>query len=90
MSAKSELVGRKGMTDAFEEYSYYLAEGIEPQVAATLCLAAAVRSVAYQIRNLGNADASTPLGAIEGLGAVMKEGFEALALAMEQRNERQE
>lgn len=42
----------------------------------------ALFKIAYQIKNLGNADASTPMGAIEALGAVHKEGMEAIAGAI--------
>lgn len=36
----------------------------------------------YAVLQLGNADASTQMGAIEGLGAVLKEGLDAIASAV--------
>lgn len=61
-------------------------------------LACAVTDVAHAIQRLGNADASTPMGAIEALGATLIEGAaaisaglgsagEAIADAIRQRNE---
>lgn len=44
-----------------------------------LVLASAVHVLAYQVSRLGNADASTPMGAIEALGAVLKEGMGDIA-----------
>jgi hypothetical protein len=42
----------------------------------------ALFAIAYQLKCLGNADAATPMGAMEALGAVLKEGFEGLAAAI--------
>ena len=39
----------------------------------------ALDGIAYQLRSLGNGDASTPMGAIEAHGKVMKEGLESVA-----------
>ncbi|MCR4338250.1 MAG: hypothetical protein NUW01_00025 [Gemmatimonadaceae bacterium] len=42
----------------------------------------ALAGIAYQIRNLGNAGASTPMGAIEAFGLVMKDGMSEIAGAL--------
>jgi len=55
---------------------------VEPQTAAVLVLAKSINEVASALRALGNADASTSMGAIEGLGLVLKEGFSELAANM--------
>lgn len=44
-----------------------------------LDLAQATRGVTASIHALGNADAMTPMGAIEALGAVIKEGMDSVA-----------
>jgi hypothetical protein len=49
---------------------------------AIYCLALTVSSVAHQIRNLGFADAMTPMGALEGLGLMVKESAERIADAI--------
>ena len=51
-------------------------------------LTRSVEKVAEALRLLGNADAATPMGAIEGLGAVFKEGFERVADAIKEGFER--
>ena len=52
-------------------------------------VAAALDNIAHQIKNLGNADAATPMGAIEGhaahLGDKIDEGFSKIANALENR-----
>lgn len=45
-------------------------------------IAAALESIATQLKYLGNGNAATQMGAIEGLGAVTKEAFEALSSAV--------
>ena len=45
-------------------------------------IAYALLEIAHQIKCLGNADAITPMGAIEALGAVFKENGESLASAV--------
>jgi hypothetical protein len=42
-------------------------------------IAWALLGVKYELKMLGNADAATPMGALEALGAVLKEGQEALS-----------
>lgn len=42
------------------------------------------------IRDLGNADASTPMGAIEALGLVMKEGLDSVAAAIESHHNQED
>lgn len=42
----------------------------------------AILKVAYQLKSLGNGDAATPMGAIEVLGAVHKEGMESIASSL--------
>lgn len=49
---------------------------------ALLKLADAQQSTAYQIRNLGNADAATPMGALEAFGLHIGEKLDALTLAI--------
>jgi len=49
---------------------------------AILRLAHATDRVALQLKYLGNADAATPMGAIEAFGLVMKEGMEQIADAI--------
>lgn len=44
--------------------------------------AQAGENIASAIHRLGNADASTPMGAIEALGAVMERGFDSIADAI--------
>ena len=44
--------------------------------------AEALLAVARAIDRLGNADAATPMGGLEALGAVMKEGSELIAAAL--------
>jgi len=39
------------------------------------CLVGSIHAVARALRLLGNADAATPMGAIEALGAVVEEGL---------------
>lgn len=46
--------------------------------------ALAIRAVARSIQNLGNADAATPMGAIEALGKVLKEGMEQIASSIDE------
>ncbi|MDD4986663.1 MAG: hypothetical protein PHQ43_12960 [Dehalococcoidales bacterium] len=47
-------------------------------------------AIARAIRDLGNADAATPMGAIEALGKVMKEGSEHIAAAIEAKSSQTE
>lgn len=42
-------------------------------------IANALENVAHQIRNLGNADACTPMGGLEALGQVLKETLPCLS-----------
>lgn len=42
----------------------------------------ALHRIADALQRLGNADASTPMGGLEALGAVHKEGYELLASAI--------
>lgn len=42
-------------------------------------IAYALLRVAYALRMLGNADAATPMGALEALGGAIKEGLESLS-----------
>ena len=41
----------------------------------TDCLVGAIHGVAYALKLLGNADATTSMGAIEALGAIVQEGL---------------
>ena len=53
----------------------------EAALALQLC-AQQLSRVVYALKCLGNADAATPLGAIEAFGLVMKEGMETIATAI--------
>jgi hypothetical protein len=53
---------------------------------AILRLAAAQDYIGVQVKYLGNADAATPMGAIEALGAVIKEGLCDLAIAVDRND----
>ena len=58
-------------------------ENYENEIArAIVVLAGSVNRVAVQLKYLGNADASTPFGAIEALGKEVRDGFAALASAV--------
>ena len=46
------------------------------------CLVGSIYAVARALRLLGNANAATPMGAIEALGAVVQEGFGDIARAI--------
>lgn len=47
-------------------------------------IAHSLDGVARAIRDLGNADAATPMGAIEALGLAMKNGLDSIAIAIEE------
>jgi hypothetical protein len=71
--------------DAVREYEDIMSLGkgnLSPTVAATLVLAQAVASVALQLKFLGNADAATPMGAIEAFGKVMQDGLSEIGTAL--------
>ena len=70
------------MRDTQREFENYVANGIEPLPAAILVLATEMGSIAYALRALGNADAATPMGAIEALGKVIIETGEIIANAI--------
>jgi hypothetical protein len=55
---------------------------------ALLQLVEAQQEIAYQIKKLGNADAATPMGAIEAFGAHIGEKLDALAGAVSEGNGR--
>jgi len=46
------------------------------------CLVGSIHAVARALRLLDNADAGTPMGAVEALGAVVQEGFRDIARAI--------
>lgn len=58
-----------------------------PQCKEDASIPAALREVAYALRQLGNADAATPLGAMEALGLVLKEGLELVASTISEHAE---
>lgn len=45
-------------------------------------LSDALRAIARSINNLGNADAATPMGGMEALGAVLSESLNGVAAAL--------
>lgn len=59
--------------------------GTEPAnvVDGLFAIAHSLEQVARAIRDLGNADAATPMGAIEALGLAMKDGLGSIAIAIE-------
>lgn len=63
----------------------YLSHTENETAAAILTLADAVSDVAVALRYLGNGNAATEMGAIEALGAVMKEGLEGIASAISEK-----
>jgi hypothetical protein len=68
------------MDEAFLRDVHEQFETASSEVAAAgFAIAIAISDLAYQLRSLGNGNASTQMGAIEALGAVLKEGFGALA-----------
>lgn len=50
----------------------------EPVAAAMLVLADRLGDIAHQVRNLGNADAATPMSGMEALGKVLSEAIDGL------------
>jgi len=57
-------------------------------VVDALCKCArGLHRIAEALNRLGNADASTPMGGMEALGAVHKEGYELLADAIRDTKE---
>ena len=54
---------------------------------ALLVLAEAVDNVAVSLNKLGNNDACTPMGGLEALGLVLKEGMSEMATAMSEIGE---
>jgi hypothetical protein len=66
---------------------------IEDKTSDYTNVATALGSIAYQLKNLGNADAATPMGAIEAHGKVVSEaitdGLSAVADAMSEQAEAQ-
>jgi hypothetical protein len=49
---------------------------------ALFAIADSIGSLAVQIRNLGNGNAESGVGAIEGLAVTLKEGLESLAMSL--------
>lgn len=58
-----------------------------PQCQENASIPEALRGIASALRDLGNADASTPMGAIEALGAVIAEGLNSVASAISEHVE---
>lgn len=71
-----EVIAQKARTDG----SFAIAYGL-------LRLADAQENTATQLKNLGNADAATPMGAIEGLGALLGNRLTALTDAIRDRDD---
>lgn len=61
-----------------------------PEIVVALLQAYATQRVAYQLRQLGNADASTPMGAIEGLGMHLGTALDGIASALNRIADRDE
>jgi hypothetical protein len=59
----------------------------DPTERGCALIAGALLNVAYQLRCLGNGNASTSMGAIEGLGVAVKEGLDGIASVIEMRGE---
>lgn len=65
------------------DHDYSYPENYENEIArAIIVLAGAVNSVATQLKYLGNGNAATEMGAIEGLAKIMKEGMVEVANAV--------
>lgn len=70
---------------ASEELERVGLEGQSEIAYALVRIANELSSVAYALRALGNADAATPMGALEAFGLVMKEGMERIADGLDGR-----
>lgn len=70
------------MDDVRSTFLNYKKIAEHESTAATLTLADALKDVAIQIRALGLNNAGTEMGAIDALGAVMKEGLEGISSAL--------
>jgi hypothetical protein len=67
----------------FEEYEWYMAKTHDKNTAALLTMALGIADLARAVKLLGNADAATPMGAMEAFGLVMKDGLGGIASAIE-------
>lgn len=65
------------------DHEHYTYLGHSEEVAAALCIADSITDVARALRLLGNADAATPMGGMEAIGAVLKEGMEQHAAGLD-------
>lgn len=74
--------------DATVSYAEKDAEGDEGAniVDGLFAIARSIESLAKAVHKLGNADASTPMGALESHGLVVKEAAELLASAISNRS----
>jgi len=50
---------------------------------ALMAIAESLDGVALQLKNLGNADAMTPMGAIEAYSIIVKDGLNGIASGVE-------
>ena len=67
------------VSEEFEKHS----EEQEPNVAAILTLAEALVFLGHKVERLGLNNAGTGMGAMESLGAVMKDGLEGLSKSVD-------
>jgi hypothetical protein len=68
-----------GVPHIKSRFDYYVKKTGSESTAALLVLAEAVDGVSGSLGRLGNADASTPLGGLEGLGLALQEGANKMA-----------
>lgn len=60
-----------------------VSEGLFAIVESLDGIAEAANGLTRAIHRLGNADAATPMGGLEALGAVLEQGFGKLAMAVD-------
>lgn len=64
-----------------------LRSGQDHQAKATILAARRIgdglQSIAFWLKHLGNGDAATPMGGLEALGAVQKEGLDSISSSLQ-------
>lgn len=63
--------------------------GLNDSEKIAVALLEVANAIRYAARELGNGDAATRMGAMEALGAVAKEGFTELAMAISESSHHQ-
>jgi hypothetical protein len=74
--------------DALSSHTEEDRRGEQPAnvVDALFAISRSLDAVARSINRLGNADAATPMGGLEALGAVLKDGMSEIASALGNRS----